>query len=396
MGNIVDILQEHWILNTIKTYPVEATLKPSFSTKIDSTYNIYDYSFILPLFSYLLAPENTVQTYKFCRSGALSLTIAALSSECEETRSAACFVLFRFYYHLDAKQGGKDKLIYLRLIDAVCKGTSVLKDCKMNNFTSIFFSRMALILTQPMHTMYLPLSQYLSAKASPDLSGIPELLTFLHSPDVSYKEYRHFILEIIRDGLRTFQDLKVALKSMAFKLILELFNSNVCETESKILILQILNKACGINKGAKYLCNVHGLASFLYHVVFHLISSEIRLIPLIIKIMNNIIKNTNEFFDSYIFVSILGHIIDNYCDIIDENDLQEFLELTYLLYDKNHTVLQDERLKKMIDITKCCDAEYLFYYGHKSLNNFFINNNSKDKDYYMKLLTIKYVDKKGR
>lgn len=384
MGSIVDNLQEHWIRNTAKSYPLDAKLAPDSKLNLS---NVYDFNFVLPLLSYLLAPENSVQTYRFCRSGALSLTIAALSSDVEETRAAACYVLYRFYHHLEAKQGGKDKLIYLRLIDAICKGTAVLKDCKMNNFASIFFSRMAQILTHPLHTMYVPLSQYLSAKAIPNISGIPELYTFLHSSDVNYKEHRHFILEVIRDGLRTDSDLKVALKTMTFKLILEMYNSCVCDIDSKVLVLEILKKACMTNKGVKYLCNVHGLMTFLHHTVLH--TNENRLIPSIIDLLYCIIKRDDKYFDCFVFSAIVSHLIDNYCNFV--KDVPQFIEMIYLLFCKHMAFLNGKRFKMVLSITKSTDAEYLLRYGHKGINNFFLNDINAD-DYYIKLLTIKYVE----
>lgn len=390
MSNIIDNLQESTIHNTAKAYPLNAPLDPDAEINVDLT-QVYDHSFILPLFSSLLAPENNVQIYRFCRTGALSLTITALSSDVEETRAAAAYVLFRFYNHLEAQQGGQDKLIFSRLIDAICKGTAVLNELKMNNFSSIFFSRMALILTQPLHTMYLPLSQYLSAKSIPNISGVPELYTFLHSPDVNYKEHRRFILEILRDGLRTEHDLKVALKSMAFKLIMELFNSTVCDMDTKILILEILKKACDINKGARYLCNVHGLMSFLHVTVYRLTSKDNRLIPLIILLLRSLINTKNQFFDYHIFSAIIVHMIDHLTNSIKENDLPIFLETLYLLFNKEKSFLNETRLSKIINLTKSKDAEYLFYYGRKSLNNVFMN----DTNDFIKLLTMKYFERES-
>lgn len=47
------------------------------------------------------------------------------------------------------------------------------------------------------------------AKECPDLTYVPELLELLHSTDVKFIEHRNFILEIMRDGLRDNNDLKV-------------------------------------------------------------------------------------------------------------------------------------------------------------------------------------------
>lgn len=56
--------------------------------------------------------------------GALSLTVIGLSSTDKEIRQAACHVLARFHYHVDARQTGKDNLLWIRYVEAVCKGNN--------------------------------------------------------------------------------------------------------------------------------------------------------------------------------------------------------------------------------------------------------------------------------
>lgn len=51
----------------------------------------------------------------------MALTVAALGSEDEDVRSAAAFVLYRFYHHQEARQTGKDNVLWLRYIEAICK-----------------------------------------------------------------------------------------------------------------------------------------------------------------------------------------------------------------------------------------------------------------------------------
>ncbi|KAJ8946552.1 hypothetical protein NQ314_008866 [Rhamnusium bicolor] len=181
-GDVLDILQDDYIRSTIVNYPVKESLNLSdaeiLGTKDEKCYDI---KFMLPLFSQLLASEQQVQTYKFTRSGALSLTIVALSSQDKEVRQAASHILSRFHFHVEARQTGKDNLLWIRYVEAVCKGTAMLPDFKLNNFSAIYLARMALILTQPNHVMYIPLSQHLTAKSSLDFSTVPELYTFLHS-----------------------------------------------------------------------------------------------------------------------------------------------------------------------------------------------------------------------
>ncbi|XP_050508817.1 nucleolar pre-ribosomal-associated protein 1 [Diabrotica virgifera virgifera] len=254
-SDVLDILQEHLVHSTITNYPLKCPLRSEDSGMLDvDDTKSYDLTFLLPLFSQLLAPEQHIQTYKFTRSGALSLTIIGLSSADTEIRKAACHVLARLHYHVDARQSGKDNLLWLRYIEAVCKGVALLPDLKLNNFAAIYLARMALILTQPNHVMYLPLSQHLTAKSSLDFSTIPELYTFLHSSDVNYKEHRSFTLELIRDGLRTEKDFADFMRSMAFKLISELYSSVVADYDTRVLILDAIKSICGISLGVKVVC----------------------------------------------------------------------------------------------------------------------------------------------
>lgn len=255
----------------------------------------YDLTFLLPLFDQLLAPENAVQTYRFTRSGAIALTIIGLSSYDEDVRKASCHVLARFYHHLEARQTGKDNLLWLRFIEAICKGTAVLEDFTLNSFAAIFFARASLVLTQPGHTMYVGLSRYLAAKSTLDLSGIPELYTFLHSPEVNFKEHRNFILEILKDGMKTKKDFQAALHSMAFKLIMELYNSSISDLDTRVLILEVFRNACSISLGVKLLCGSYGFLSWLLCVSKTVDSDcENVVVPVIKDIVLNIAKVNSD------------------------------------------------------------------------------------------------------
>ena len=162
----------------------------------------YDLDYFLPLFSHILAPENPITTYKFTKSGALALSLTGFRDDKNQIL-ATCHILQRFYFHPEARQTGKDNQLWLRFVEAVCKGVAVLDDFKINNFVGVYLARTALVLTQPTEVMYVPLSQYLGAKDALDFSTIPELYTLLHSPHVQSKEHKRFILEVVRDGLKT-------------------------------------------------------------------------------------------------------------------------------------------------------------------------------------------------
>lgn len=66
--------------------------------------DVYDPAFLLPLFSNLFSPGAVSYCLSFISHGALSYTIAALSSNDSEIRGAAAVVLSRFYSHLQLSQ----------------------------------------------------------------------------------------------------------------------------------------------------------------------------------------------------------------------------------------------------------------------------------------------------
>lgn len=365
-------------------------------TKIDGPDNIYDLTFLIPLFTLLLAPENAVQTYRFTKNGALSLTISALSSEDEDTRKGACFVLSRFYHHVEARQSGKDNQLWLRFIEAICKGMAMIEDLKLNKFASIFLARMALVLTQPTHVMYVPLSQYLSAKSTLDFSTIPELYTLLHSPDVNFKEHRSFILEVLRDGLVSDEDFHIALRSVAFKLVMEQYTSVVTDIDAKILILQIIERATSLKEGCKFLCSNYGLLSWLYNVVIKLDKVDRKQFLISLKVILNIIncKDINLF----IIVFLISQIIDNITKYsVSDEALLILLKILCHTFKTSSEWLSEDRLKVLTETVDCKQCGYILRYGGEyikfDLDNLILEG--MDSNYYIRYLTLSWLKKKS-
>ncbi|KAI4457012.1 nucleolar preribosomal-associated protein 1 [Holotrichia oblita] len=398
-GTVLDILELHLVLNTINKYPLNLSLNTTSMEScatIDDSDNIYDLTFLIPLFTLLLAPENAVQTYRFTKNGALSLTISALSSQDEETRKGACFVLYRFYHHVEARQSGKDNQLWLRFIEAICKGMATMEDLKLNKFASTFLARMALVLTQPTHVMYVPLSQYLSAKSTLDFSMIPELYTLLHSPDINYKEHRSFILEVLRDGLSSVEDFHVALRSMSFKLIMEQYTSVVTDIDAKILILQIIEKATSLKEGTKFLCSNYGLLSWLYNVVIKLDKTNQKQFLISLKVVLNIINCKDV--DLFIIVLLISQIIDNISKYsVTDDALLVLLKILCLLFKISNEWLSEDRLKILIKAVNCKQSEYILKYGGKYIK-FDLDNlslESADSNYFIQYLTLSWLKKKS-
>ncbi|XP_076259984.1 nucleolar pre-ribosomal-associated protein 1 isoform X2 [Rhynchophorus ferrugineus] len=389
MSQILGNLKYELVNNTITNYPFKESLQQDEVNIIDS--KCYDLKFLLPLFSHILAPEQQVKTYLFTRTGALSLTVIALSSVDKEVRQAACHVLSRFHFHLEARQTGKDNMLWIRFIEAICKGVVALPNFKLNNFAAIFFARMALILTNPKLPMYTPLCSYLSAKQHLNISTVPELYTLLFSSDVNYKEHRHFILGILKDGLRNEKDFLDLLKSMGLKMFLELFASCVSDSRTRHLILDVLLSACTIPLGVKMLCENYSLLAFLYNLVaYHkTYSNEIGILPKVLKIFLEIVKVRQDHYTSkFIFDLFLDIAKSETFKNFNENDLNCFYHVLYKVFSCCPEIVSGKDTILNILLDRCDDSfvKYLRTYGCNFVDTALPEFQSQDKYMYLRLL----------
>lgn len=263
---------------------------------------------------------------------------------------------------------------------------------KLNSFAAIFFARASLVLTQPNHVMYVPLSNYLVAKSSLNLSTIPELYTLLHSSDVHFKEHRAFILSLLKDGMRSKEDFEVALRSMAFKLVMELYDSCLSDSEAKISILSFLRNATKIPYAVKLLCSGYGLLSWLGNNVVFLSDEEVtKLLPFFVDILRNVVAHKSEVDDlDYVALFVLSHILDKFfCNITKENVLLAVLESVSLVFVECPRLLNETRLRKIIERVGDKKCDYYLQYGSRYAP--IPDETTKDVRYYVTKLTLDYL-----
>ncbi|XP_066139562.1 uncharacterized protein [Euwallacea fornicatus] len=339
VSDVLGMLKEDLVNSTITNYPLTDSLQQGSEEKVLDL-KCYDLKFFLPLFSHILAPEQQVKTYVFIRSGALSLTVLGLACQDKEIRQASCHVLSRLHFHLEARQAGKDNLLWIRYVEALCKGVALLPNFKLNSFSAIFFARMALVLTNPKHLMFSPLSLYLTAKPDLDLSTIPELYTFLFSSDVNFKEHRNFVLEILRDGLKTEKDFLDFLKSMAYKLFSELYSSCLSDADCRLLILDILAAACKIPLGVKMLVENNSLLPQLNFIVSSLCAAgDNQSLSTVLEILLIIIKSRDNKHQNREVFGMCRRVLESELDIRNVNVLYELL---FVMYSHSPELLKDK------------------------------------------------------
>lgn len=67
-----------------------------------------------------------------------------------------------------------------------------------------------------------------------DLKTIPELLNFFHNTEVEHLAHRHWILEVIRDGMKTDFDMELALRCVVFKIFQGFYSSVLADPVTKV------------------------------------------------------------------------------------------------------------------------------------------------------------------
>lgn len=139
--------------------------------------------------------------------------------------------LFLFY-------SSKEKMLWMHFIDifrnGMCSSKPELEDIRLSCLVSTFMARTSLVATQPLHPLYLPLQKFLMAKPSLDLTTIPEFLQLFHSSEIDHKLHRIWILEVIRDGLKTSVDTDVAFRCFLFKMLLDFYTCALADRKTKV------------------------------------------------------------------------------------------------------------------------------------------------------------------
>ncbi|XP_029174651.1 nucleolar pre-ribosomal-associated protein 1 [Nylanderia fulva] len=266
-SEIFNLFDKDIVNETIRNYPIHRTLE---ADELQDNTKVYDPAFYLPLLCSLLAENNVIACHKINQSGALALVFAACCSDSSGIRMAAYTVISRYYFHLEASKS-KEKLLWMRLIDALRNGIVLLKcplkDVSLSCLVTTFLARASLIASQPLHPLYSSLHSFLMAKPALDVNTIPELLQLLHSSHVEHKAHRHWILQTIRDGMRKKGDVDLALKCVLFRMLLDFYTCILSDSKTKKLILEVIVSTTKIPKASLLLIRGYGILPWLYEII---------------------------------------------------------------------------------------------------------------------------------
>lgn len=279
------------------------------SARRDQTFeNVYDPAFLIPIMQMAFAPESFTKPLRPAQNGLVAVTFACLSSCDKDMRLAAAAALQRYRNHMESARFVDNKL-WVHFFDGVKNGIQNLtleaQKRKKNRIpripylAGVFFARTINILMNPLSELYRPLSTFLLIKNAFDFTSVPEFNVLFHGADVNHSIHRSFILDVLRDGLKTSSDFHVLIATHIFKALFGYFGSTVTQRERNIQILTVANAAVKIPKVAKLMIDVVGIIPWLSKVIDNVEFFQFDFLDILCTLINNlhnsIIINRNEF-----------------------------------------------------------------------------------------------------
>lgn len=133
----------------------------------------------------------------------------------------------------------KENKLWMRLLDSLRNGMTLVElgaGGKLTNLVCVFLSKASLILSQPLHPLYIPLQRFFLAKVALDVNAIPEFLQLMHSSEVEHEAHRLWILQVLKAGIRTNDDFKICIQHNLFKMLLNFYRCSIAQSNSKVHI----------------------------------------------------------------------------------------------------------------------------------------------------------------
>ncbi|XP_059057754.1 uncharacterized protein LOC131851288 [Achroia grisella] len=273
---------------------------------IDSDESIYDPVFLFPLLSHLLAPGSVASCFKILRTGLLSLPVMALSSHCPLMRAAAYHVLYRFCMLLETETRHKNDKLFLTdfintlrhslstAINNVNNKDDIIQDSKNPRLPAVdalYLAKALMVSTAPFDPMYKPVNNFFIAKQLIDLTIVPDFLNLFHDSDVESAERRIWILEVIRDGIKTMTDVNVVFKTMCLKMIMDFYSSVLCDRKTRERILGVLSSLAAIPRAMEIMISGYGFMSWLHFAVNNIGKEDRNVLKGLIIIIKNILES---------------------------------------------------------------------------------------------------------
>ncbi|XP_060761898.1 nucleolar pre-ribosomal-associated protein 1 isoform X2 [Neoarius graeffei] len=266
---LLDQLVIDRMLNTIARFPLHRHLIPQENEELPSIeekegyhkMRLYDPSFLIPLFSYIVRPESILDCRKFVYSHALGLTVVSLSSYDHKMRAAAYHVLGSFYQHLESVHF-KEKKQLLYLLDTL-RNAIQKQNLRVSFIHATYIAKVAQQILRPEEHMYLVVNRFLLGTQYVDLKRFPDFFRLFYSFDLEHKLEREWLLKVLEEGMRDGLCYELCEQQSIFHTLLGFCSSPLCDQPVQIQIVNVLWEAAHLPKASYDFSNAHGILTWI-------------------------------------------------------------------------------------------------------------------------------------
>ncbi|XP_017470053.1 PREDICTED: uncharacterized protein LOC108361800 isoform X2 [Rhagoletis zephyria] len=237
----------------------------------------YDPAFFVPLMNMCFAPEAYSHPASPVQNGLLALSFAALSSQDRDMRLAAGCAQLRYRAHFEANKFF-ERPLWVQAYDNIQAGLNDLRESwvkhKKNSGTprvpyisGLFVAKTFNLTTDPTHLLYKQLTMYLRLKSTFNFQCVPEFNVLFYSPEIEHQAFRQFIVEVIRNGIKSGSDLFLLVTTNTFKVLQGFYGSAMSTLDMNLLILSVFSTCAKIPASSKVMIEHVGLLSWLNSVI---------------------------------------------------------------------------------------------------------------------------------
>jgi hypothetical protein len=148
-------------------------------------------------------------------------------------------------------------------------------------------AQFSIVLQDSLNVIYAPLSNYLAIRESFDFTTIPELLVLLQSSEIQYEDFRLFLLNIVKSGIKDDLDIKLINNTQIMKIMFFCYGSSLSSRKTDLIILQIFNQILVKTKKAEFLFDRHGFILWLMQAASKVEAFEYDLIEMMLILIEN-------------------------------------------------------------------------------------------------------------
>ncbi|KAI6655074.1 Nucleolar pre-ribosomal-associated protein 1-like [Oopsacas minuta] len=261
-NNILLELSIELLNETISQFPVYRVFDEVFDSKLPE--HLYDPCFLLPLFSFILAPGVDVDCRKFAELGCLGVLFRCLSSLSYDVRASAAHCLDRYTTHMSYNSFREKRQISLILditANTICEDLS-----RIPSIHTSFLARTVPILLHPNHDLFLLLTKFLLSKPNINTEELPLLKTMILSSSPVQKREKIWMIKLLIEGILCEEDYKFYKRRHIFSLLFSMCDPVLNELQICLAIIKFALKVSSLHFACRDLVSYEGLGAWAIHL----------------------------------------------------------------------------------------------------------------------------------